>query len=160
MISRHIVRGLVLVVSAVALTSCVKTVNIRGYIADEELVSEIVPGVDNQESVEAALGTPSIKATFDDRTWYYVSRKTKNLAFLQPRLVDQQIMAVHFDKDGNVEGIKRYTLADARKVSIVDRKTPTRGRQLGLLQQLFGNIGRFAGTSQGGPGAGAGNPGR
>ena len=155
---RRIVRGLVLTASAIALTACVKNVNIRGYIADEELVSEIVPGVDNQESVKAALGTPSLTGTFDDHTWYYVSRKTKNIAFFQPKLVDQQILAIHFDKDGNVENIKTYTKADARKVPIVDRKTPTRGRELGLLQQLFGNIGRFAGTGQGAPGPGG--PGR
>ena len=155
---KGIVRGLVLTASAVALASCVKNVEIRGYIADEELISEIVPGVDNQESIEAALGTPSIKATFDDRTWYYVSRKTKNVAFFQPKLVDQQILAIRFDEEGNVEEIKTFTKADARKVPIVDRKTPTRGRELGLLQQLFGNIGRFAGTGQGAPGPGG--PGR
>jgi hypothetical protein len=35
-------------------------------------------------------------------------------------------------------------MADAQEISPVARVTPTEGRDLTLLQQLFGNIGRFS----------------
>ena len=36
-------------------------------------------------------------------------------------------------------------MEDAQDVDPVDRETPTEGRDLTLLQQLFGNIGKFSG---------------
>ncbi|MFQ5535400.1 MAG: outer membrane protein assembly factor BamE, partial [Sphingomonadales bacterium] len=106
-----------------------------------------------RDSVQAALGSPSSVGTFDDSTWYYISRKTKSIAFLDPELIEQNILSLTFDDEGNLDNIHNYTLADARKVNFVSRETPTRGRELGLLEQLFGNIGRFSGQQRGpGPG--------
>ena len=53
------------------------------------------------------------------------------------------MLVVAFDGNGRVSGTRTYTLADARDVDPVDRVTPTEGRELTLLQQLLGNIGRF-----------------
>jgi hypothetical protein len=51
--------------------------NNQGYIADEELVASVQPGVDNKQSVERALGRPTMSGQFDDNVWYYVSRNTQ-----------------------------------------------------------------------------------
>ena len=37
----------------------------------------------------------------------------------------------------------RFELEDGQEVAMVERETPTRGKELSLLQQLFGNLGRF-----------------
>lgn len=54
-----------------------------------------------------------------------------------------------------------YDLEDGRVVSYASRETPTRGRELNLLEQLLGNIGRGQAEQFGGeqnlPG-GAGGP--
>lgn len=136
--------GLAIIVAA--LGGCVKTINTRGYLADEEVIGDLIPGVDNRESVQAALGSASLTGTFDDGTWYYFSRVTSTVAFLRPKIREQSILKITFNDDGNVNEIHSYTLADAQEVNFVNRETPTRGRELGLLEQLFGNIGRF--TSQ------------
>ena len=39
--------------------------------------------------------------------------------------------------------IKYYGLEEGKIISYVDRTTPTRGRELTVLQQLFGNLGRL-----------------
>ena len=125
-------------------SGCVRNEELRGYLADQEIISEIIPGVDNRESVQAALGTPSLTAVFGDRTWYYVSTTTQTIAFMHPSVIDQSILSVEFDQDGNVENVRTFHGEEARNVRLVKRETPTRGRTLGLLQQLFGNIGRFS----------------
>lgn len=134
--------------AGLTLGACVQTVNTRGYLADEDIIADLIPGVDNRDSVQAALGSPSNTGTFNEDIWYYYSRRTKSVAFLRPKIVNQQILAVTFDEEGNVEEINRFTLADARIVELVKRETPTRGRELGLLEQLFGNIGRFSNQRQ------------
>ena len=32
--------------------------------------------------------------------------------------------------------------ADGRAIALVERKTPTRGREVGIIEQLFGNLAR------------------
>ena len=42
-----------------------------------------------------------------------------------------------------VDNLKYYGLEEGKIISYVDRTTPTRGRELTVLQQLFGNLGRL-----------------
>ena len=88
----------------------------QGFILDETLVSAVQPGVDNKDSVQAALGRPSFTGEFDDNDWYYVSRMTKNMAFNAPRPESQTILHVRFDKSGNV--VVRAEVPFEREVAV------------------------------------------
>ena len=83
-------------------------------------------------------------ATFDQDTWYYITQKTQNFAFFKPEIIDQQVLVVNFDDRDMVSGVNHYTIEDGLIVDPVSRKTPTVGKELTILQQLFGNVGRFA----------------
>lgn len=58
-------------------------------------------------------------------------------------MIDQQVVAIAFDKDGKVKDLKRYGMKDGRQIAFIQRETPTRGKELTVLEQLFGNFGRF-----------------
>ncbi|MEO0717659.1 MAG: hypothetical protein AAFZ06_02150 [Pseudomonadota bacterium] len=77
--------------------------------------------------------------------------KTEALAFFEPEVVDQQVVTVSFDSTGVVENVNRYGLEDGQVVDLVTRTTPTSGRKLTILQQIFGNLGRFDTQEGGGP---------
>lgn len=141
---------------ALLLGACSPTIEVRGYVPDEEVLASVRAGVDNQQSVSDMLGTPSTVATFDTDVWYYVSTTQRREAFFDPELVSRTIVAVEFDRNGNVADMRRYSLADGRIVAFIDRETPTRGRELTFLEQMFGNFGRFSGA-QGGAGGGPGS---
>ena len=130
-------------VLAGALVACAPTVDIAGYVPNETMIAEIVPGETTRETVLTVLGSPSSTATFDTDSWYYISRTTETLAFFDATVLDQTVLAVDFDEVGVVTGLRRYTLDDARDIVPADGRTPTRGRELGLLEQLIGNIGRY-----------------
>lgn len=137
-------------IAAAGMSGCAKNINHRGWIADNDLVAEIIPGVDDTSSVEASLGTPSAKSVFgNDETWYYISRTHQHVAFFRPDVTEQQIVLVAFDDRGTVEDVSELGLEDARLIDTVDKKTPTRGKELGFFEQIFSNIGRFSGG--GGP---------
>ena len=55
---------------------------------------------------------------------------------------------IAFDETGVVAEITSLSLAEARAIELADEETPTRGRELSLLEQLFGNIGRPTPTAQ------------
>lgn len=118
--------------------------DVRGNRVSAEQLAEIVPGVQTRSDVAALLGSPSVPAAFDDVTWYYVGGMTRQRIGQMQALDDQQVVAVRFSPDGTVATVERLTLEDATKVQPVARITPTPGTETSLMQQIFGNVGRFS----------------
>lgn len=104
--------------------------------------------------VQALLGSPSTTATINTQgdSFYYISSVVERAAFFRPKEVDRQIFAVRFDPEDRVESFALYGLEDGQVVNFSTRTTPTPGRELSILQQLFQNVGRFGPD----PGGGAG----
>jgi outer membrane protein assembly factor BamE (lipoprotein component of BamABCDE complex) len=135
-----------------ALAACAPTVDQRGNLPEPEKLAEIKPGVTTKDGVSHLLGSPSAVSTFNDKTWYYISRKTEQMSFFTPDVLDQQVVAVAFDDGGVVRGVEHLGLADGRTVEPSSRVTPSAGRELGLIEQLVGNVGRFStGDKSSGP---------
>jgi outer membrane protein assembly factor BamE (lipoprotein component of BamABCDE complex) len=125
------------------LVACTPKIDVRGNLPDAERLSEIVPGEQSRDEVEEILGTPSSKAVFDQETWLYVSQRTETLAFFEPEVKERKVVILKFDKDGIVSKVETLTAENGKKIQPVDRITPTAGNEFGLLDQLFGNLGRF-----------------
>ncbi len=132
------------------LGACAPLSDIQGHVPEEEQIAKIEPKISNQGDVLRLLGSPSNIGTFETTTWYYISKHTETFAFFEKDILKQQVLAITFAKTGIVEKVERFGLDDARKIELVERVTPTRGKELGLFQQIFGNIGRFTGEDSGG----------
>lgn len=141
--NRTIKTLLIVMIASVTLGACSARKFVRGYMADEKVVSSIRPQVDTHDSVQQMLGSPSSVATFDNDSWYYYSKKSESLAFFKEDITELSIIAVRFDTDGYVTAIDRYSLDNRNEVDPVDKTTRTHGRELNFIQELFGNIGRF-----------------
>jgi outer membrane protein assembly factor BamE (lipoprotein component of BamABCDE complex) len=128
---------------ALALTACQPTIDQRGNLPDKSKMAEIEPGVTTKEMVSQILGSPSSVSTFSDKTWYYISRRTEQTAFFNPEVLDQQVVVVAFDEGGVVRDVQHLNLADGRPVDPTARETPSAGRELGFMEQLIGNLGKF-----------------
>ncbi len=140
-----------LVTGFLALGACAPLSDVQGHVPDEEQIAKIEPKLSNQGDVLRLLGSPSNVGTFEITTWYYISKQTETFTFFEKDILQQQVLAISFSKTGIVQSVERYGLDDARKIELVERVTPTRGKELGLFPQIFGNIGRFTGQD-GGPG--------
>jgi outer membrane protein assembly factor BamE (lipoprotein component of BamABCDE complex) len=92
-------RTIPLVLTAAAMIAgCAPTVEQRGNLPAADKIAEIRPGATTKDEVVKILGTPSTVGVFNDKSWYYVSRRTKQLAFFDPDVVDQQVYVVRFDR--------------------------------------------------------------
>lgn len=125
-----------------SLSACAPVVSERGYIPDIARQDAIVVGTDSKTTVEAALGTPTNVSNFGDDVWYYVSATEEQYTFYRPENSARRIFAVTFDEANVVTGLETFGLEDGRAVAFNDEETPTRGREITFLQQMFGNIGR------------------
>lgn len=109
----------------------------QGYVVDQETLA-LAPVGSSREQVLLSLGTPSSTATFDNEVFYYISQKRKrSAAFLKPKIIEQSVLAVYFDKDGNVERLAHYTLQDGKVFDMISRVTPTGGAEVTFLGQLL-----------------------
>jgi outer membrane protein assembly factor BamE (lipoprotein component of BamABCDE complex) len=132
--------AIVPLLAAGLLLSCAPVISQRGYLPDPASEAAIKAGSDTKTSVQSRLGYASITASFAQGgadNWYYVSATEKQVAFFTPTVLRRQILAVYFDKDNRVTGIRHYGLSDGHVINFEKRETPARGRELTFLQQLL-----------------------
>lgn len=137
------------------LSACISVRSQHGYImetGETELTAKV--GIDTKDSVLARYGAPSITPALNANTWYYVAANDNNRAFLRTKTVQREVIAFSFSVDGSVAEVKTYNIADGEEINLVDRKTPTRGKELTFLEQLVGNVGQLPNTGQESPDGG------
>ena len=129
--------------AALSVAACVPTVDQRGHLPEPDRVAEIHPGSTTRDQVVKLLGTPSSVGVFNDKSWYYISRKVKQIAFFSPDVLDQQVYVVNFNDQGVVTSVDHKGLKDSREIAMAPGATPAPGRELTFIEQVLGNIGRF-----------------
>jgi outer membrane protein assembly factor BamE (lipoprotein component of BamABCDE complex) len=132
--------GVALIFCGMIAAGCAPTVQVHGYVPSQADISRIRPGFDDAGTVEEILGRPSAGGVLRDSAWYYVESRVENLTYNAPRVTDRTVLAVNFDQRGVVSNIRSYGLEDGKIVELTPRTTDTGGRELGVLEQLFGNL--------------------
>lgn len=132
------------VLSAAALTTaCAPAIGQNGFQAIDAKPADIVAGTDTKQTVLTKLGTPSTTSTFEhDNIWYYISQVTEKYTYNRAQVTQRSVTEITFDDAGQVSAVNNLGLEDGRVVAMNGRETPTRGRQLTILEQLLGNVGR------------------
>lgn len=130
-------------VTVAMLTACTPRIANRGNLPEPEALAQVKVGQSTKGDVTDLLGTPSSVAAFDPNVWLYISRRVETVAFFAPEVTAQKVVLVSFDKSNHVDLLREYDLKDGKPIIPSDRVTPTEGKEMTILQQLFGNLGRF-----------------
>jgi len=135
--------GLLIPAAAASLSGCAPITSYSGFQAIESDPKDVKVGADTKSTVRSRLGSPSTTGAFDPNTWFYMNQLKSRIAFKRPEVVARNITAITFNKDSElVESVNSYTLKDGKVVAFNGRETPTRGRELTILEQILGNVGR------------------
>ena len=131
-----------LAASAALVSACTPSTSFQGFQAIDAKPQDVQVGVDTRDSVRTKLGTPSVVSTFDPDVWYYMSQVTENQSFYRQKLLRREVVAISFNKGGDtVAKVDELTLKDGRVIAFDGHITPTRGRELTIIEQLIGSIG-------------------
>ena len=123
--------------------ACTPITSYAGFQAVDTKPADVKVGEDTKSTVLAQLGTPSTTSTFDPNLWYYITQVTERIAFYDPRVASREVVAVNFNKENEqVIGVNKYTLKNGKVFAYNGRETPTRGREMTILEQLLGNVAR------------------
>lgn len=134
--------------------ACTPTVDLRGNLPSPDALAQVQPGKTTRDEVQVLLGTPSTTASFGDESWQYISSRTETTAFFKPEVKDRKVISISFDRSGVVKDVQQRGLQDGIAVQTVERETPTAGKEMSLLGQLVGNVGKFSKDAKGSPGSG------
>ena len=127
------------VLVSILLAGCFTRTYNHGHVLTPENVQQVQPGA-SREQVELLLGSPSTTSTVSNETYYYISQVKQTTAFLEPKLVEQRVVAVYFDEDGFVNDVAYYALEDGQVVDILRRKTRTGGSDYGFITQVLRGV--------------------
>jgi outer membrane protein assembly factor BamE (lipoprotein component of BamABCDE complex) len=115
----------------------------HGYVLDTKALEQVKVGA-SAEQVLTVLGTPSTTSTIGSEAWYYITQKTqRTVQFLDPKVVDQRVVAIYFTKAKKVERIANYGLEDGQVVDFVSRTTPTGGTESSFIRNALTGLLRF-----------------
>lgn len=140
---KSVLRGAVFAAAGLALAACSSVYRKHGYVPAPDLLAEVVPGVDTRDSVAESIGIPSSTGVLNDSGYYYVATRFRHYGAAAPKPVARDLVAISFDAQGVVEGIRRYSLEDGRVVPLERRVTDSSVEDSTFLRQLLGNLGNF-----------------
>jgi len=135
--------GLLATAGAAGLSACAPIQSYSGFQTIDSDPKDVKVGTDTKSTVRGRLGSPSATSTFDNNTWFYMNQMKSRVAFQRPSIVARNVVAITFNKESEVvTGVNSYTLKDGKVIAFNGRETPTRGRELTILEQILGNVGR------------------
>jgi outer membrane protein assembly factor BamE (lipoprotein component of BamABCDE complex) len=131
-----------LAVGYLSVAACAPISSYSGFQAIESDPKDVKVGADTKSTVRGKLGSPSATSTFDPNIWFYMNQIKERVAFRRPKVVARNVTAIAFNKESEqVESVHTYTLKDGKVIAYNGRETPTRGREMTILEQMLGAVG-------------------
>jgi outer membrane protein assembly factor BamE (lipoprotein component of BamABCDE complex) len=125
--------------AALTLAACGAQIDRHGHVFVDVDLNQIQSGM-SKDQVKSVLGSPDTTSTIGGDAYYYISTTQKSVAFLKPWEIDRQVVAVYFTPSETVQQVANYGLKDGIVVNYYKGETPARGKDLSVLEQIFGNI--------------------
>jgi len=142
------IRSFLILTALCALSNC-QTIETRGQVIDDSLLPQLENKKLSKEEVTELLGTPTIIPDYIPNSWYYVQRTLARRAWFAPRVIEQKIIKIKFDKNDMLEEVIAINDTHKENINIVSEYTKTYGTELNSVQKFVKNIGRFNKTTDG-----------
>ncbi|MDR2008584.1 MAG: outer membrane protein assembly factor BamE [Alphaproteobacteria bacterium] len=117
-------KSILIVVLLVLVASCSTNLRTEGNYIFPDTLDKIKPGL-SKEQVFAMLGATTIKANFNENTWYYIYEiYTRKLRFLNKTIIESKVVIINFDDNNRVKNVEVLNFNDRRRIPVVRTQTP------------------------------------
>ena len=130
-------------ITTLALTGCISEFEQHGFSFEQNNIQSIKVGKSSKQNVLQSLGSPSTESNYGTPTFYYIGFKTEKVAFMQPKIIEQRVISITFDKKNTVSDIQEYTIDDLNSIAFSEHKTEIKGNTLTPIEQIMSNVGKF-----------------
>jgi outer membrane protein assembly factor BamE (lipoprotein component of BamABCDE complex) len=134
----------ILPVFILCVSACTPTEAVHGSLLQEAQLKQLKVGQSSKSDVLQRLGSPTNISPFDPLTWYYIGQDTAKHGILDPKIRQETVTVIQFDKQNELlSNIDSRFNHERTKVPINKNATETKGNKRTWIQKFFGNVGRF-----------------
>lgn len=129
------------------LANC-QSVDVRGQYINDEMVKKINQTKPTQAELVRLVGMPTFVPDYSRNNWYYIQRSIARRSWLKPKILNQRIVKITFNKKKKVLSAQLFQDKYNSAIRAESRFTRTRGTEQTTLQKFTQNFGRFVGKKK------------
>ena len=136
------IKNAILCLTFTLAVSCTTIYRNHGYAPSDEVLANILTGIDTRASVEDTLGMPTTIGVPEGNSMYFISSRWRHYGIKPPVPISRQIVAIKFDASDILSNVSRYELSDSKLVVLSRRVTAGGASDISFIRQIMGNVGR------------------
>jgi outer membrane protein assembly factor BamE (lipoprotein component of BamABCDE complex) len=118
--------------------SCVETKSYSGKLIDENFKYDSLL---NKTQVTSKLGQPNFIDPIENKYYYYFEKRINKNIF-DSRIEKRTMIVFNFEENEDVQSFNQYNLNQEQQINIIKDKTKNNLIDRGLLEKIFGGIGK------------------
>jgi outer membrane protein assembly factor BamE (lipoprotein component of BamABCDE complex) len=124
--------------------ACEPVIDSRGYNPDNMNTSKIIKCKTTKEEVRSILGSPSLSAEIKDGSvWYYVAKKTETTSFFKPKIMEEDVLRVTFNKKEIVQSVLKNEKLNGSDLEADSERTSSTGYEESVSTSVVDDINRI-----------------
>ena len=122
----------------ITLLSCQPRITKHGNFINLENIQLIKKNKLNKSEVIEIFGEPTLKSTFSDNVWYYITLVQHEKAYFEIKNLENNILAITFNDNQLVKNYKILTEDDASEINIsYPKEAYNQNSETSLIQEFF-----------------------
>ena len=122
----------------ITLLSCQPRITKHGNFINLENIQLIKKNKLNKSEVIEIFGEPTLKSTFSDNVWYYITLVQHEKAYFEIKNLENKILAITFNDDQLVKNYRIITEDDASEINIsYPKEAYNQDSENSLIQEIF-----------------------
>ena len=105
------------------LGSCNKRISNHGTVLSKQEITMIQNTKLNKSEIIEILGQPSIKSTFSNNVWYYISHMQQERAYFEVKTISNNILKITFNEEQLVSNYQFFSKGRILDIEINQNKT-------------------------------------
>ncbi|MAH88652.1 MAG: hypothetical protein CMJ06_01160 [Pelagibacterales bacterium] len=120
------------------LISCQPRITKHGNFFNQKNIKLIKKTKLNKSEVIAIFGEPTVKSTFSNNVWYYITLIQHEKAYFEVKNLKNKVLIITFDENQLVKKYKILTEEDSLEINLSNPKEASNNQnELSLLQEFF-----------------------
>ena len=122
----------------IILFSCQPRITKHGNFFNPKNIQLIKKTKLSKSEVVEIFGEPTLKSTFSDNVWYYITLVQHERAYFEIKNLENNILAITFDENQLVKKYKILTEDDSSEINIsYPNEAYNKNREVSLIQEFF-----------------------
>ena len=122
----------------IILFSCQPRITKHGNFFNPENIQLIKKNKLNKSEVIEIFGEPTLKSTFSDNVWYYITLVQHEKAYFEIKNLENKILAITFNENQLVKNYKILTEDDSSEINInYPKEAYNQNSEVSLIQEFF-----------------------